>query len=74
LRGALCRPAKRIYEPRIFEGRVLMPEEQEQIYEEITKFERMEYVNPPMRELILDGWPELADKLPPEDAAPPEEH
>jgi hypothetical protein len=51
-----------------------MPEEQEQIYEEITKFERMEYVNPPMRELILDVWPELADKLPPEDAAPPEEH
>jgi hypothetical protein len=67
-------PAKRIYEPRIFEGRVLMPEEQEQIYEEITKFERMEYVNPPMRELILDVWPELADKLPPEDAAPREEH
>jgi hypothetical protein len=34
----------------------------------------MEYVSPPMRELILGVWPELAHKLPPEDAAPPEEH
>jgi hypothetical protein len=66
-------PAKRIYEPRIFEGRVLVPEEQEQMYEEIIKFERMEYVSPQMRELILDVWPELADKLPPEDADPPGE-
>ena len=32
-------PAKRIYEPRIFEGRVMVPEEQEQIYEEIIQFE-----------------------------------
>jgi hypothetical protein len=40
-------PAKRIYEPRIFEGRVMLPEEQEQIYEEIIQFERMEYVSPP---------------------------
>jgi hypothetical protein len=66
-------PAKRIYEPRIFEGRVLMPEEQEEIYEEIIKFERMEYVSPPIRELMLDVWPELAHKLPPEDGAPPED-
>jgi hypothetical protein len=66
-------PAKRIYEPRIFEGRVMLPEEQEQIFEEIIQFERMEYVSPQMRELILDVWPELAHKLPPENAAPPDE-
>ena len=64
-------PAKRIYEPRIFEGRVMLPEEQEQIYEEIIQFERMEYVPPSVRELILDVWPELAHKLSPEDAGPP---
>jgi hypothetical protein len=28
-------------------------------------FERMEYVSPSMRELIMDVWPELAHKLPP---------
>jgi hypothetical protein len=39
-------PAKRTYEPHIFEGRVMLPEEQEQIYEEIIQFERMEYVSP----------------------------
>jgi hypothetical protein len=54
--------AKRIYEPRIFEGRVMLPEEQEQIYEEIIQFERMA---PPVRELIMDVRPELAHKLPP---------
>jgi hypothetical protein len=55
LRGPLSL-AKRIYEPRIFEDRVMLPEEQEQIYEEIIQFERMEYVSPPI-ELILDVWP-----------------
>jgi hypothetical protein len=50
-----------------------MPEEREEIYEEIIKFERMEYVSPQMRELIMHLWPELAHKLPPEDAAPPED-
>jgi hypothetical protein len=55
-------PAKRMYEPRIFEGRVMLPEEQEQIYEEIIQFERMEYVSPQMGELIMDVWPELAHK------------
>jgi hypothetical protein len=51
----------------------MLPEEQEKIYEEIIQFERMEFVSPPMRELILDVWLELAHKLPPEDAAPPDE-
>jgi hypothetical protein len=32
----------------------------------------MEYVSP--RELDMDVWSELAHKLPPEDAAPPDEH
>jgi hypothetical protein len=56
-------PAKRTYEPRIFEDRVMLPGKQEQIYEEIIQFERMEY--PQMRELIMDVWPELAHKVPP---------
>jgi hypothetical protein len=53
--------------------RVMLAEEQEQIYEEIIQFERMEYVSPQMRELIMDVWPELAPKRPPEDAEPPGE-
>jgi hypothetical protein len=57
-------------EPRIFEGRVLPPEEQAQICEEIIQFAPMEYVSPRMRELIMDVWPELAHKLPSEDATP----
>jgi hypothetical protein len=33
--GTAMPPANRLYEPPIFEGRVMLPEEQEQIYEEI---------------------------------------
>jgi len=57
--------AKRIYDPRIFEGRVMLPEEQEQLYELLLKSERFEDVSNSMRELIEDEWPELAHKLPP---------
>jgi|RhiMetdeSRZDD1v2_1073273.scaffolds.fasta_scaffold4297491_1 hypothetical protein len=65
-------PPKRVYDPRIFEGRVMLPEEQEWVYNELLEFERIEYINPSMRELILDVWPDLECKLPPDDAAPPE--
>jgi ferric-dicitrate binding protein FerR (iron transport regulator) len=57
------------YEPRIFGGRVLLPEEIERIHEEILGFEKIEAVSDPMRELIEDLWPELAYKLPHKEAA-----
>jgi hypothetical protein len=53
------------YEPRIFEGRVMLPEEIDRIHREILSFERIEAISDPMRELIEDLWPELVDKLPP---------
>src|SRR5262245_19047617 len=53
------------YEPRIFEGRVMLPEEIQRIHQEIVSFERIEVISDPMRELIEDLWPELVDKLPP---------
>ena len=53
---------KRPYEPRIFEGRVMLPEEQEQIYMQLLTSKRMESVTDSMRELILEEWPELAHK------------
>jgi hypothetical protein len=56
---------KRSYEPRIYEGRVMLPEEQEQIYMQLLTSKRME-VTDSMRELILEEWPELAHKLAPE--------
>jgi hypothetical protein len=56
---------RRTYEPRIFEGRVMLPEEQEQIYTQLLMSKRMESVTDSMRELILEEWPELAHKLPP---------
>jgi hypothetical protein len=58
-------PAKRVYEPRIFEGRVMLAEEQEEIYMRLLTSKHMESVTDSMRELILEEWPELAHKLPP---------
>jgi hypothetical protein len=60
--------AKRVYEPRTFEGRVMLPDEQEQqLYRELLEFERIGVVSDSMRELIEDVWPELAHKLPPKE-------
>jgi hypothetical protein len=42
-----------------------MSDEIERIHKEVLKFERIEAVSDPMRELIEDLWPELLDKLPP---------
>jgi hypothetical protein len=55
---------KRTYEPRIFEGRVMLPEEQEQIYLQLLTSTHFEATDA-MRDLILDEWPELAHKLAP---------
>jgi hypothetical protein len=56
---------RRTYEPRVFDGRVIMPDEIERIHKEVLKFERIEAISDPMRELIEDLWPELMHKLPP---------
>ena len=53
------------YEPRIFDGRVVLPDEIERMHKEILGFERIESISDPMRELIEDLWPELVHKLPP---------
>jgi hypothetical protein len=54
-----------VYQPRVFDGRVIMPDEIERIHKEVLSFERIEAVSDPMRELIEDLWPELVHKLPP---------
>jgi hypothetical protein len=53
------------YDPRIFEGRAMLPDEIERIHKEILEFEKIEVISNSMRELIEDLWPELANKLPP---------
>jgi hypothetical protein len=56
---------KHVYEPRIFEGRVMMPDEIEREHKELLEFEHIEAVSDSMRKLIEDLWPELLQKLPP---------
>ena len=47
---------RRNYEPRVFDGRLIMPDEIERIHKEVLEFERIEAISEPMRELIEDLW------------------
>jgi hypothetical protein len=65
-RGRRAAPKrKRRYEPRNFDGRVIMSDEIERLDKEILEYERVEVISDPMRELIDDLWSELVHKLPP---------
>jgi hypothetical protein len=56
---------KLTYEPRIFDRRVMMPDEIERIHDKVLEFEMIEEVSEPMRQLIEELWAELVPKLPP---------
>jgi hypothetical protein len=56
---------RRIYQPCVFDSRVIMPDEIERIHKDLLQFERIEAISDPMRELVEDLWPELVHKLPP---------
>jgi hypothetical protein len=52
---------RRVYQPRFFDGRMIMPDEIERIHKEVLKFDRIEAISDLMRELIEDLWPEAAE-------------
>jgi hypothetical protein len=56
---------RRVYQPRVFDGRIITSDEIERIHKEVLEFEYIEAISDPMRELIEDLWPELVHKLPP---------
>ena len=54
------------YESRVFDGRIIHSAEIERMHREVLDFKHIEAISEPMRELIEDLWPELANKLPAE--------
>ena len=50
---------------RVFDGRIIHSAEIERIHREVLDFKHIEAISEPMRKLIEDLWPELANKLPP---------
>ena len=46
---------------RVFDGRIIHSAEIERIHKEVLDFKRIEANSQPMRELIEDLWPELAN-------------
>jgi hypothetical protein len=53
------------YEPRVLDGRIMLPDELDRIHKGLLEFERIESVSDEIRELIEEVWPELVHKLPP---------
>jgi hypothetical protein len=49
------------YESRVFDGRIIHSAEIERIHKEVLDFKHIEAISEPMRELIEDLWPELAN-------------
>jgi len=56
---------RRLYQPRVFDGKIITSDEIERIQQRSPQIERIEAISNPMRELIEDLWPELVHKLPP---------
>ena len=49
---------RRAYQPRIFDGRIIMSDEIERTHKEVLSSSAFEAVFDPMRELIEDLWPD----------------
>jgi hypothetical protein len=60
----MTKKRRRVYAPRVFDGRIIMSDEIGRI-KEFLEFECIEVVSDSMRELIEDLWPELVHKLTP---------
>ena len=60
----MTKKRRRVYAPRVFDGRLIMSDEIGRI-KELFELERIEAVSDSMRELIEDLWPDLVHKLPP---------
>jgi hypothetical protein len=58
----MTKKRRRVYAPRVFDGRIIMSDEIGRI-KGFLEFERIEAVSDSMRELIEDLWPELVHKL-----------
>jgi hypothetical protein len=56
---------RRVYQPRVVDGRVMTSADLERLHKELRDFERIDFISDEMREVIEDLWPELVHKLPP---------
>jgi hypothetical protein len=54
---------RRIYEPRIFQGRVMEQKDFEQLHKELLQFARIDAVTDDMHKLIEDVWPQTYVRL-----------
>jgi hypothetical protein len=56
---------RRVYKPRIIDGKVMMPADLKRLHKYMLEIERIDHVSDEMRAVVEQEWPELAHKLPP---------
>ena len=62
------RPKKRrVYQPRIVGGKVMMPADLERLHKYMLEIEHIDDISDEMRAVVEGEWPELAHKLPPKE-------
>jgi hypothetical protein len=56
---------RRIYQPRIVGGKVMMPADLKRLHKYMLDIEHIDHISDEMRTVVESEWPELAHKLPP---------
>jgi hypothetical protein len=56
---------RRVYQPRIVGGHVMLQADLERLYKYMFEIEGVDTISDEMRAVVESDWPELAHKLPP---------
>jgi hypothetical protein len=56
---------RRVYEPRLVGGKVMLPADLERLHKYMLEVEHIDHISDEMRAVVEELWPELAHKLPP---------
>ena len=56
---------RRVYQPRIVGGKVMMPADLKRLHKYMQEIEGVDSISDEMRAVVEEEWPELAHKLPP---------
>jgi hypothetical protein len=56
---------RRVYQPRIVSGKVMMPADLKRLHKYMLEIEHISVISDEVRAVVEEEWPELAHKLPP---------
>ncbi len=56
---------RRVYQPRVVGGNVMMPADLKRLHKYMLEIEGIDRISGEMRAVVESEWPELAHRLPP---------